>query len=247
MLKMGFRKSFPRTGPLRRRRWWKSGGILVLLPAFLALANPPSGWAAGAPLPPPSVDPPISAKQETAVLAGGCFWGIQAVFQHTAGVISATSGYAGGDAKSANYEIVSTGRTGHAESVQVVFDPSRISYGELLRVFFSVALDPTEVNRQGPDSGPQYRSEIFAETPRQKEIATAYIAQLDSAKAFDKPIATKVSDLQTFYPAEDYHQDFFAKHPAHPYIVFNDKPKVAALKQEFPDVYREKPVLLGKD
>jgi len=247
MLKMGFRKSFPRTGPLRKRRWWKSGGILVLLPAFFALANPPAGLAADAPLPAPQIDPPIAAKQETAVLAGGCFWGIQAVFQHTAGVLSATSGYAGGDASNANYDVVSTGRTGHAESVQVVFDPSRISYGELLRVFFSVALDPTEVNRQGPDVGPQYRSEIFAVTPRQKEIASAYIAQLDSAKAFNKPIATKVTDLQQFYPAEDYHQDFAAKHPAHPYIVFHDKPKVAALKREFPDAYREKPVLLGKN
>lgn len=248
MLKMGFRRRFPRTGPLRTRRWWKSGGILVLLPAFLALAVPAAGWAAGTPLPRPQIDPPVaSSTQETAVLAGGCFWGIQAVFQHTDGVVSATSGYAGGEANSANYDAVSSGRSKHAEAVRVVFDPARISYGELLRVFFSVALDPTEVNRQGPDVGPQYRSEIFAETPRQKEIASAYIAQLDAAKAFKKPIATKVSDLQAFYPAEAYHQDFAARNPAHPYIVFHDKPKIAALKQAFPDIYREKPVLLGKN
>lgn len=245
MLKMGFRRHFPRTGPLRARRWWKSGGILALAP-FFALGSPDAD-AADRVLPAPAIDPPAVAATETAVLAGGCFWGVQAVFQHTKGVLNATSGYAGGEAKTADYDTVSSGRTKHAESVEVVFDPKVISYGELLRVFFSVALDPTEVNRQGPDVGPQYRSEIFAATPRQKEIAAAYIAQLDDAKAFKRPIATKVSDLAQFYPAEAYHQDFATRFPNHPYIVFHDLPKITALKKAFPTAYRAEPVLVGKN
>lgn len=225
------------------RNRWQALGLFVLVAAPLLF--PPRAEAA--PLPAPEVDPPIDAVQETAVLAGGCFWGVQAVFQHTKGVLRATSGYAGGDAKSADYDLVSTGRTGHAEAVEVVFDPRTISYGELLRVFFSVALDPTEVNRQGPDVGPQYRSEIWAETPRQTEIARAYIAQLDAAKAFPKPIATKVSEAQPFYPAEPYHQDFATRFPNHPYIVFHDIPKIVALRKTFPKAYRADPVLVGKN
>lgn len=247
MLHMGFRKRAFRNGPFRRRNWWKSVGILALLLAPFLGAPEAGAAAANRALPAPEIDPPLDAERETAVLAGGCFWGVQAVFQHTKGVLRATSGYAGGDAKSADYDRVSSGRTQHAEAVEVVFDPRQISYGELLRVFFSVALDPTELNRQGPDVGPQYRSEIFAADPRQTEIARAYVAQLDAAKVFDKPIATKVSAAMPFYPAEPYHQDFATRFPNHPYIVFHDKPKIAALRKAFPKAYRPEPVLVGKN
>jgi peptide-methionine (S)-S-oxide reductase len=178
------------------------------------------------------------AGKETAVVAGGCFWGIQAVFQHVKGVVSATSGYSGGSEKTADYETVSGGRTGHAESVQIVYDPSKITYGELLRVFFSVALDPTEVNRQGPDDGLQYRSVIFYGSDEQKRIAEAYIAQLDQSKVFGRKIATQVVPLKGFYPAEGYHQNYATLHPSDPYIVYNDAPKVANLRREFPDLYK---------
>ncbi len=178
--------------------------------------------------------------QQTAVLSGGCFWGIQAVFQHVKGVISATSGYSGGSAKTAEYEIVSTGETGHAESVQIVYDPSQITYGELLRVFFSVAHDPTQLNRQGPDEGTQYRSSIFYSNDEQKRIAEAYIAQLDKAKVFPRPIVTKVVPLHAFFPAEAYHQNYATVHPNQPYIMFNDAPKVEHLRQEFPTLYTGK-------
>jgi len=171
-------------------------------------------------------------------VAGGCFWGIQAVFQHVKGVVSATSGYAGGSVKNPDYETVSGGRTGHAESVQIVYDPSKVSYGELLRVFFSVALDPTEVNRQGPDQGTQYRSVIFYGNDDQKRIAEAYIAQLDQAKVFRGKIATQVTPLQAFYPAEGYHQNYATVHPNDPYIVYNDAPKVANLRKEFPELWK---------
>jgi peptide-methionine (S)-S-oxide reductase len=193
-------------------------------------------------LPAPMQDAPRAAtsSQQTAVISGGCFWGIQAVFQHVKGVISATSGYSGGSAKTAEYEIVSTGETGHAESVQIIYDPSQITYGELLRVFFSVAHDPTQLNRQGPDEGTQYRSSIFYSNDEQKRIAEAYIAQLDQAKVFSSPIVTKVVPLQAFYPAEAYHQNYAALHPNQPYILFNDAPKVAHLRQEFPDLYTGK-------
>ncbi|MGA7892467.1 MAG: peptide-methionine (S)-S-oxide reductase MsrA, partial [Candidatus Sulfotelmatobacter sp.] len=177
-------------------------------------------------------------RKETAVVAGGCFWGIQAVFQHVKGVVGATSGYSGGSVKNPDYEAVSSGQTGHAESVQVVYDPSKVTYGELLRVFFSVALDPTEVNRQGPDSGTQYRSVIFYGNDEQKRIAEAYIAQLDQAKIFRRAIVTQVVPLQAFYPAEAYHQNYAAMHPDNPYIVYNDAPKVANLRREFPDLYK---------
>jgi peptide-methionine (S)-S-oxide reductase len=199
-----------------------------------------AGSGASAAVPAPVVDEAkasASAKQ-TSVVAGGCFWGIQAVFQHVKGVVSATSGYAGGSVKNPDYETVSGGRTGHAESVQIVYDPSKVSYGELLRVFFSVALDPTEVNRQGPDQGTQYRSVIFYGNDDQKRIAEAYIAQLDQAKVFRGKIATQVTALQAFYPAEGYHQNYATVHPNDPYIVYNDAPKVANLRKEFPELWK---------
>lgn len=198
-----------------------------------AKSNPP------APVPAPVVDATRATapgKQMT-VVSGGCFWGIQAVFQHVKGVISATSGYAGGSSKTADYETVSMGESGHAESVQIVYDPSQITYGELLRVFFSVAHDPTQLNRQGPDEGTQYRSAIFYNGEEQKKIAEAYVAQLDSAKVFPKKIVTQVTPLQGFYPAESYHQNYAALHPNNFYIVVNDAPKVEHLKQEFPALY----------
>jgi len=178
--------------------------------------------------------------KETVVVAGGCFWGIQAVFQHVKGVISATSGYAGGNKKNPDYEEVSTGTTGHAESVQVVYDPSQVTLGELLRVFFSVAHDPTELNRQGPDEGTQYRSAIFYSNDDQKRIAEAYIAQLEQAKVFKHKIVTQVAALKMFYPAEEYHQNYAELHPNQPYIVYNDLPKVANLKREFPEMFTGK-------
>jgi peptide-methionine (S)-S-oxide reductase len=194
------------------------------------------------PVPSPAVDASVAkaSGQESAVFAGGCFWGIQAVFQHVKGVISATSGYSGGEARTAEYETVSTGRTGHAESVRVVYDPSQVTYGELLRVFFSVAHDPTELNRQGPDEGTQYRSVIFYGSDDQKRIADAYIAQLDNAKVFRNRIATQVVPLKAFYPAEAYHQNYAANHPMNMYIVVNDAPKVGNLRKEFPELYTEK-------
>lgn len=193
----------------------------------------------GAPVPSAVTDEARATApgKETAVVAGGCFWGIQAVFQHVKGVVSATSGYSGGSEKTADYETVSGGRTGHAESVQIVYDPSQITYGELLRVFFSVAHDPTEFDRQGPDEGTQYRSVIFYGNEEQKHIAETYIAQLDQAKSFGHKIVTQVVPLKGFYPAEAYHQNYAAMHPDNPYIVYNDAPKVANLRREFPDLY----------
>jgi len=191
-------------------------------------------------LPNPAVDEPLAAKngQETLVLAGGCFWGVQAVFQHVKGVISATSGYSGGASNTAEYEVVSTGRTGHAESVKIVYDPSKITSGQLLKVFFSVAHDPTQLNRQGPDEGTQYRSVIFYGNDEQKRIAQAYIAQLDQAKAFPRPIVTQVVAFKAFYPAEGYHQNYATLHPDNLYIRYNDLPKVAHLQEQFPNLYQ---------
>lgn len=212
-------------------------GVLVW-----ATAKPHDGRAnPHAAFPKPAVDAPLapSPGKGTAVLAGGCFWGMQAVFSHVKGVVSATSGYSGGDAWTARYEEVSTGTTGHAESVKVVFDPSQISYGQILLIFFAVGHNPTELNRQGPDYGTQYRSSIFYATPAQKKIAEAYVAQLDAAKIYSQPIVTRVVPLQAFYPAEDYHQDYLKNHPFEPYIVINDQPKLAQLKKEFPDFYKE--------
>jgi len=192
-------------------------------------------------VPKPLIDTSLSAakSEETAVIAGGCFWGIQAVFQHVKGVVSATSGYSGG-AKAADYELVSTGTTGHAESVKITYDPSQITYGELLRVFFSVAHDPTQLNRQGPDEGTQYRSVIFYGNDEQKRIAEAYVAQLEGAKIFPRRIVTQIVPLKGFYPAEAYHQNYAQNHPNNPYIVYNDAPKVAHLREQFPDLYTGK-------
>jgi peptide-methionine (S)-S-oxide reductase len=193
-------------------------------------------------IPKPAVDAEMANNkgQQTAVIAGGCFWGIQAVFQHVKGVINATSGYSGGAANTAEYELVSTGDTGHAESVKITYDPSQITYGQLLRVFFSVAHDPTQLNRQDPDSGTQYRSAIFYNSDEQKRIAEAYIAQLEKAGVFPRPVVTQVVPLRGFYPAEGYHQDYAANHPNNPYIVYNDAPKVAHLHQQFPELYTGK-------
>jgi peptide-methionine (S)-S-oxide reductase len=197
-------------------------------------------------IPAPTQDEKAGATHtETAVFSGGCFWGVQGVFQHVKGVASAVSGYAGGEASTAQYETVSSGQTGHAESVRVTFDPHRISYGKLLQIYFSVAHDPTELNRQGPDTGTQYRSEIFAATPDQTSIAKAYIGELNKSHAFEAAIVTKVESLKGFYPAEDYHQDFLTRNPNYPYIVINDLPKIEALKRLFPDEYRSEPVLVG--
>jgi peptide-methionine (S)-S-oxide reductase len=197
-------------------------------------------------VPAPAVDEQAAGKtSETAVIAGGCFWGVQGVFQHVAGVTNAVSGYAGGGKDTAEYETVSTGQTGHAESVRITYDPSQITYGQLLRIYFSVAHNPTELNRQGPDSGTQYRSAIFAQDAEQAKIAKAYIAELDQAKTFGQPLATKIELGRQFFPAEGYHQDYLTLHPQQPYIAYNDIPKVEALKATFPQMYRDSPVLVS--
>ncbi|MDB6145296.1 MAG: methionine sulfoxide reductase [Pseudomonas sp.] len=196
-------------------------------------------------LAPPALDEPAgTSHSEVAVFAGGCFWGVQGVFQHVNGVENALSGYTGGAANTAEYEKVSDGNTGHAESVQVTFDPTKVSYGRLLQVFFSVAHNPTELNHQGPDSGTQYRSAIFPQSPMQEKVAQAYIAQLSQAKSFSAPIVTKVEDGKTFYPAEGYHQNYLTLNPTSPYIAINDLPKVQSLKELVPDLYRAQPVLV---
>ena len=195
-------------------------------------------------VPAPAEDVPASDGIQTAVLAGGCFWGVQGVFQHTKGVVSAVSGYAGGSQVNAKYELVSTGTTGHAESVQIKYDPQKISYGKILQIFFSVVHDPTQLNRQGPDTGTQYRSAIFTTSDAQKKVAQAYIAQLDAAKVFPKSIVTRIGPLDGFYPAEAYHQDYLTLHPSQPYIAYNDLPKIENLKKVFAESYQEKPTLV---
>ncbi|RUX93619.1 peptide-methionine (S)-S-oxide reductase [Mesorhizobium sp. M7D.F.Ca.US.004.01.2.1] len=195
-------------------------------------------------MPPPAFDEKAAAGSEKAIFAGGCFWGVQGVFQHVKGVSKAVSGYTGGSKDDAVYETVGSGRTGHAESVEITYDPSEVTYGQLLQVYFSVAHNPTQLNFQGPDSGTQYRSTIFAENEAQKKIAQSYIAQLDQAKVFPEPIVTTLETGKTFYPAENYHQDFLTLNPTYPYIVYNDLPKVANLKALFPALYSEKPVLV---
>ncbi|PWJ91336.1 peptide-methionine (S)-S-oxide reductase [Mesorhizobium loti] len=195
-------------------------------------------------IPPPAFDEKAAAGSEKAIFAGGCFWGVQGVFQHVKGVSKAVSGYTGGSKDDAVYETVGSGRTGHAESVEITYDPSEVTYGQLLQVYFSVAHNPTQLNFQGPDSGTQYRSTIFAENEAQKKIAQSYIAQLDQAKVFPEPIVTTLETGKTFYPAENYHQDFLTLNPTYPYIVYNDLPKVANLKALFPALYSEKPVLV---
>jgi peptide-methionine (S)-S-oxide reductase len=214
--------------------------LVVALPAAVVARGRASDPAPHT-VPPAAVDvraTPV-AKLDTAVLAGGCFWGVEGVYEHVKGVVDAASGYAGGESNTAVYERVGQGNTGHAEAVRVIYDPAQISYGELLRVFFSVVHDPTQLNRQGPDVGPQYRSAIFYTGEAQRQAAAAYIAQLTTAKTFPKKIVTQVVPLKGFYAAEDYHQDFMAKHPDHPYIVYHDIPKVAHLRELFPQYYRE--------
>jgi peptide-methionine (S)-S-oxide reductase len=220
-------------------------GAALLLAAGIALQVFPSAAESSRSIPPPALDEPANptATPEVAVLAGGCFWGVQGVFQHVDGVTGAVSGYAGGAANTAHYEMVATNTTGHAESVQVTFDPSRTSYGRILQIYFSVAHNPTELNRQGPDVGTQYRSAIFPTNREQAQIAEAYMAQLNQSHAFDVPIVTKIESGKEFYPAEDYHQDFLARNPRYPYIVVNDLPKIENLKRLFPDIYRATPVL----
>ena len=213
--------------------------LLITLAGVVA-CNAGEGRAVAVPNPAVDATLAMAKSEQNAVISGGCFWGIQAVFQHVKGVISATSGYSGGEAKTAEYERVSNGDTGHAESVKIVYDASQITYGQLLRVFFSVAHDPTELNRQGPDTGSQYRSSIFYGNDEQKRIADAYIAQLDKAKIFPRAIVTQVVPLKAFYPAEAYHQNYAALHPNNPYIVYIDAPKVAHLQQQFPDLYTGK-------
>jgi len=223
---------------------------LVMAVAAMALAVPLLSSRAGelnAEIPAALADPAGQATTEVAVLAGGCFWGQQGVFEHVKGVTKVVSGYSGGEAKTANYDQVSEGDTGHAEAVQITFDPRQVTFGQLLKIYFSVAHDPTELNRQGPDEGTQYRSGIFTASQEQEQTAKAYIAQLDSAHVFAAPIATKVEPLKAFYPAEDYHQDYLVKNPRASYIVINDLPKIAALKRVWPALYREKPVLLAED
>ncbi|HEY7289730.1 MAG TPA: peptide-methionine (S)-S-oxide reductase MsrA [Vicinamibacterales bacterium] len=197
------------------------------------------GGPAPSAFPEPAIDNPVvpGAAPESAVLAGGCFWGVQAVFQHVKGVVNATSGYAGGSEKNARYDIVSRGSSGHAESVRVVYDASQVSFGQLLRIFFAVAHDPTELNRQGPDEGTQYRSVIFYSGQRQREIADAYVEQLTGAKVYRHRIVTQIVPLEAFYPAEEYHQNYYTRHPYEPYIMINDRPKVDALKKFFASVY----------
>jgi len=213
--------------------------ILAILPVALSLAC--SVATATVAIPDPLVDAPLaSAKgEQTAVVAGGCFWGVDAVFKHVKGVIDVKSGYAGGAANTAHYDMVSSGNTGHAESVRIKYDPSQISYGRLLKIFFSVAHDPTQLNRQGPDHGTQYRSAIFCSDEEQKRIAKAYIDQLNEAKVFGRPVVTEVAVGTPFYQAEAYHQDYFRTHQDNPYIVVNDVPKVDNLRKQFPDLYKK--------
>lgn len=219
-------------------------GALLCVPAFALVGRLAQATEPAVAIPPPTLDAtaPADGGLQTVVLAGGCFWGMQAVYEHTKGVTQAVSGYSGGSKDTAHYEMVGTERTGHAESVSVTYDPRQISLGKILQIYFSVAHNPTELDYQGPDSGSSYRSAIFYANDEQKRIADAYIAQLGKAHAFDAPIVTKLEALKGFYPAEDYHQDFAVTHPNYPYIVFNDLPKVENLKRMFPDYYRDTPV-----
>ncbi len=227
--------------PLHRIGLTAAASILMLT-CGLVVASRASEDAVN--IPPPAMDLPAADGKQTAVVAGGCFWGVQGVFQHTKGVLNAVSGYAGGTKETANYPASGTGSTGHAESVQVTYDPKIISYGKLLQIYFSVIHDPTQLNRQGPDSGTQYRSTIFAQNDSQKKMAEAYIAQLNAAKVFRKPIVTTIETGKPFYVGEDYHQDYLTLHPSQPYIVYNDAPKIESLKKIFAENYRDKPVLV---
>lgn len=229
---------------MRRLIQVAAGAALMAIAALPLVSRSDAGMARA--LPPPTVDETNrTATTEVAVLAGGCFWGMQGVFQHVAGVTSAVSGYAGGSAATAHYDEVETGDTGHAESVRIAFDPRRISYGRILQIYFSVAHDPTELDYQGPDRGTQYRSTIFPTTQEQANVAKAYITQLDRAHAFPAPIVTTIEPGRAFYPAEDYHQNFLARNPTNPYIVYNDLPKIRELQRLFPGLYRADAVLVA--
>jgi peptide-methionine (S)-S-oxide reductase len=231
---------------LSRLLVWPALAATLLLAGCGPSAARTTAQAGVGTVPAPLVDEPTGpARSEIAVLAGGCFWGVQGVYQHVTGVTQAVSGYAGGSRATADYELVSSGATGHAESVQITFDPQQISYGRLLQIYFSVAHDPTELNRQGPDVGTQYRSAIFPTNAGQARIAKAYIDQLDKAAVFKSPIVTRIEPDQEFFPAEAYHQDFLTRNPSYPYIVVNDLPKIENLKRIQPDVFRENPVLVG--
>jgi peptide-methionine (S)-S-oxide reductase len=238
-----------RTAGLALRYVLLSGSLLVVGALLLLGVSGPGGSAAeqAREIPAPASDEPAGqvTTSEVALLAGGCFWGVQGVFQHVEGVTNAVSGYAGGEAATARYEMVGMGTTGHAESVEITFDPRRISYGRILQIYFSVAHDPTQLNRQGPDVGTQYRSAIFPKSAEQGRVAKAYIDQLNQARVFDAAIVTTIEPDLGFYPAEDYHQDFMALNPAYPYIVYHDLPKLEALKRLFPDLYRAEPVLVS--
>jgi len=239
-------RTLPATDIARRRSMgWLLGGTLAVALVWQAIPGASAAEeyvAIPAPLQDTTVAPGTTLQK--AVFAGGCFWGVQGVFQHVQGVQNAVSGYAGGQAATANYDTVSGGRTGHAEAVEVTYDPSKVSYGTLLQIFFSVAHNPTELNRQGPDTGTQYRSALFPVDAGQQAVAKAYIAQLDAAKAWPVPIVTRIETGTVFYPAEAYHQDFLTEHPNHGYIVVNDLPKVASLKKNFSARYRPEPVLV---
>lgn len=226
--------------PLSRARQ----AVLAAAGALLALGSASAAETAFI-IPPPALDAAAGAAQEKAVIAGGCFWGVQAVFQHVKGVTSAVSGYAGGQSSTADYDTVSGGRSGHAESVEITYDPKLVSYGQLLQIYFSVAHDPTQLNRQGPDSGTQYRSTVFPANDDQRKVAEAYIAQLNKSGVYAKALATTVEPLKGFYPAEGYHQDYLVRHPYSMYIMVNDVPKVENLAKTFPTAYRDKPVLVN--
>ena len=225
---------------------WTYVAVIGFGLAVFALAPGKSSAESAVVVPAPAVDETASAARETAVFAGGCFWGVQGVFQHVDGVANAVSGYAGGAKETAEYEKVGSGSTGHAESVKITYDPSKITYGRLLQIYFSVAHDPTQLNRQGPDRGTQYRSTIFPANDEQAKVAKAYIDQLNAANTYGKKLATTIEPGKPFYAAEGYHQDYLTLNPHQPYIVYNDLPKVEALKQLFPNVYRAKPVLVSE-
>jgi peptide-methionine (S)-S-oxide reductase len=225
---------------------WLAGAALIAAAAFVSARSPAGAAEEPVVIPAPVVDEKPSSGMEKAVFAGGCFWGVQGVFQHVKGVTNAVSGYAGGEADTAHYEMVGTGSTGHAEAVEVTYDPSKVTYGQLLQIFFSVAHNPTQLNYQGPDHGPQYRSAIFFVSEEQKKIAGSYIAQLDKAKVYPVAIVTSLEAFEAFYPAEAYHQDFLTLNPTYPYIVYNDLPKIEYLRQIFPGLYSENPVLVSQ-
>ncbi len=230
----------------KRGRWYMVALVIGLLLAGYGLRGTTAASAESArAVPPPAIDEPASqAPSEVAVFAGGCFWGVQGVFQHVAGVTNAASGYTGGESKTARYETVSSGSTGHAESVQITYDPRKITYGRLLQVYFSVAHDPTQLDRQGPDTGTQYRSAIFPVNVEQARVAKAYIDQINQAKVFPAALVTRIEPDKAFYPAEGYHQNYLTLHPDNPYIAINDLPKLVELKRYFPDLYRADPALV---